>query len=288
MKKRNVFAIAIASLALALGVGAGLKANKVEEAKAYGSTDTTWYAAGTYNGWNLADADSHLTYKKMAGNNWEFESDEYIAFEKDDEFKIVYSWNNGANANYFGPVLQTNNVDFTGGSGNNIKASRDITVRLFFQVYGSDASWTGLYWSETAESKLAAANAFAATFLSETSAYCTGSISSAKQTELKTEFDKLGGAKDAFFNAGVKRGKGVSYDNAAQEALSRYVNMQEEKGYTDFLSLGTDNPVSSSIINEPLVIENNQANTALIIVIVSTISLVALGGFFFIKRKKEN
>ena len=150
MKKGLILTTALA-MVLGVGVVVGTHHAEARQVKAYGPSDTTWYVAGTHNSWNLADVHSHLTYSKTTNNNWEFESDEYIQFAKDDEFKIVYSWNSGAEANYYGPQLMTNNTDFTGGNGNNVKAARDIKVKFFFQVYGEGASWTGLYWEEYEE-----------------------------------------------------------------------------------------------------------------------------------------
>ena len=254
---------------------------------AYGSGDTTWYVAGTFNSWNLADEDCHLTYSKMAGNNWEFESDNTISLEEGDEFKIVYSWNNGAGANYFSPDLNTNSVDFKKVDEGNIQATRDITATFFFQVFGEGATWTGLYWEETETSKLAAANGFAATFLTATADYCEGSVDSTTQTNLKNAYDALGGAKNAFYEATVKRGKGQTYANNVEEALSRYVNMIEEKGYTDFLDLGTNLPSSSKYT--PFAF-NNETNVTPLIIVVSALLIAgaATGGYFMIRRRKEN
>ncbi len=65
MRKRNIFAIAIASMTLALGVGAGLKVNKVQEAKAASTVrmyvDVSSWSEGT---WTDANA---LTYAYVAG-----------------------------------------------------------------------------------------------------------------------------------------------------------------------------------------------------------------------------
>ena len=74
-----------------------------------------------------------------------------------------------------------------------------------------------------------------------------------------------------------------------QQVLARYKYVIEKYGtgtYNDFMGKGYTK-VDSNVL-APLVVESNSTNVALIIVIVSTISLVALGGFFFIKRKKEN
>ena len=147
MKKGLIFTTA---LAMVLGVGAAVCAYKApaKAVSAYGPSDTTWYVAGSFNSWDLDDSTAHLTYIEQVGNDWKFVSDNYIQLEKDDEFKIVYSWDSGAGANYFSPDLLTNATDFTKKENGNIVASRDIKVKFDLRIYGEGASWTGLYWQE--------------------------------------------------------------------------------------------------------------------------------------------
>ena len=81
MKKRNVFAIAIASLALALGVGAGLKANRVQEAKAISAGETIYVdVSNDWKGqlsasvsvwmhcWNTASDATDVEFSNVSGN----------------------------------------------------------------------------------------------------------------------------------------------------------------------------------------------------------------------------
>ena len=142
------------TLAMALGVGVAVGAHRAEAkvAKAYGNDDAYWFVAGSFNEWNLQDTHTHLTYSKDVGNNWEYESEEYIQFEEGDEFKFVYSWGGTPETtNYLTPNLMTNSTDFTGGSGSNFVASKDIKVKFFLQVYGSEGTWMGVYWEEYEE-----------------------------------------------------------------------------------------------------------------------------------------
>lgn len=136
----------------------------------------------------------------------------------------------------------------------------------------------------------AAADEFAQYFLENTNGYCTDSISEEVQTYLKSYYDYLAsipGAQEDFYTAEVKRGKGLSYASYSSEALSRYVNMQEEEGYNDFLGLSTNNPATSAYVS---IFENNSDdNLSLVIIIVSSIALISAGSFFVIcRRKKKN
>jgi len=148
----------LAGLTMVLGVGASISMaaaqsqNEVVETKAYGKDDTTWYVARSGHNWSKNDARDHLTYSEDVGNNWQFNSDQTIALAKDEQFNIVYSWNNGAGWNTFTPNLMTDQSSETVFEVPNGKdyavAKRDIAVNFYFQIYGEGATWTGLYWSQ--------------------------------------------------------------------------------------------------------------------------------------------
>lgn len=135
----------------------------------------------------------------------------------------------------------------------------------------------------------AEADEFAQYFLENTNGYCTDSIDESVQTTLKSYYNYLAsipGAQADFYTAEVKRGKGLSYASYSSEALSRYVNMQEEKGYGDFLGLSTHNPAASAYV--PTFENNSNNNLSLVIIIASSIiALIAAGSFFVISRRKE-
>lgn len=154
MKKGLIFATTLA-MALGVGVAVGAHQKEVAKADAYGPTDATWYLCHEGNSWSKNSAADHFTYSKNVGNNWEFETDNYIQLSKDEKFNIVYSWNDGAGWNTFTPNLMTDQSEetvFTVPDGTDYAvAARDIKVKFFFQVYGEGATWTGLYWEEYQE-----------------------------------------------------------------------------------------------------------------------------------------
>ena len=132
--------------------------------------------------------------------------------------------------------------------------------------------------------------AFARYFLEKTNGYCEGTISSSDKTSLINEFNwMLPESIAAFKAATIVRGKGASYENDLSEAISRYVNMIEDKGYSDadFLNLGNDViNKSNAIYNGLQIVVNNQNSTLLIII--SVVSLTSIGGYFFIRRRREH
>ena len=82
---------------------------------------------------------------------------------------------------------------------------------------------------------------------------------------------------------GARQEFGTSNDSDVVQARKLYLHCVSKYGLTAW----TGAPQASNIVN-PLAIEANAVNTAVIIIVISTISLVGLGAFFFIKRKKEN
>ena len=155
MGKRNLLITFGLALGLGAGVAAGLSVNRdVKEVRAYGNGDTTWYVTGEFNNWNKADPKYHLTYSQMVGNNWQFDSDYAIEIRKGEKFNIVYSWDNGAGYNTFCPSLQGNAAsDFTNPDDTDyFIANNDWIGKIFLQVYGESASWTGLFSYELTDS----------------------------------------------------------------------------------------------------------------------------------------
>ena len=121
----------------------------------------------------------------------------------------------------------------------------------------------------------------------------------AKWEDHKTSFDALTeGAKNLLKNEEHVEHDVVVSGNvklAVQRydyVLQRYgVNdaNADANGYKDFMGRVSSGKLTLSAITIPYsIVENNASNTAIIIVVVSTISLLGLAGFFFIKRKKES
>ena len=123
-------------------------------------------------------------------------------------------------------------------------------------------------------------------FLEITSEYCTIALTDDTKSLLATEYaGMVDEAETIFKTAEIVRGKGQTYENAISEALSRYVNMVEEKGTGDFLNLG-DEVINQHVPVNPLFSGEN-SNMVAIVVIVSVVSLTAIGGYFFLKKRRE-
>jgi len=241
------------------------------------TTDVIWMAGNAKEGSNWGtyeldaavvggDSDSWtgeptvnvaLSGVKVSGGN-KLEAFGSVSLGADKYFKVVKEGSEWCGA-YTAHSSIASNFSNSEVAGNihNIEAG---TYEFYFDY---DAKTT--YITDPAR---AAADEFAQSFLDKTVGYCSGSeaISEGVQAELKGEYDALHdieGAQALFYGAEVKRGKGVDYESFASQALSRYVNMQEEKGYGDFLGLGAHNPEINPAIYSYL-FANDTNNTAII------------------------
>ena len=220
------------------------------------------------------------TVKSNKSHNAEYYSTS-ISLQVNQEFKVQVA--PYADGDYYGSYSTHSSLtsNFRSGSGGNVKCLVAGTYAIYF-----DSITNSIYITTQA---ISAADEFAESFLTQTSAYCTSSVSSSVQTALKGEYDALAsisGAQAIFYGAEVKRGKGLEYDTSCSEAISRYVNMQEEKGYTDFLGLGAHNP-KGAIVNPIINLSNNGSGTTLIIITVCTVALASVGGYFLFKKKHQ-
>ena len=94
--------------------------------------------------------------------------------------------------------------------------------------------------------------------------------------------------KSVFQNAVTAVGNGTSYQGELQEAAARYVVLMEKYSslQTNKTDAFIDVVIGGSNVLNPLTTSESDAGT-LTIVVVSSLGLIALGAFFFMKKKKE-
>ena len=238
------------------------------------------------NSWNGAlseirglDYDVVLDHYKRNGSNQSEHYSNGVDLEIGDEFDIKF---NGEY--YHGFTTHSSLSDSFEAVGDKIHVNKAGHYSLYFNTT------EGLRSVYITTHALAAADEFADLFLKRTNGYCSEAISESIQSELRTayvEIASIGGAQAAFYKAEVKRGKNLEYDSYASNALSRYVDMQENHGYEDFLYLSGNNPIRPSNHFEYLFKNNNQSVTSLIIVFVATTSIVllAIAGYSIARKK---
>lgn len=103
-------------------------------------------------------------------------------------------------------------------------------------------------------------------------------------TTLSSKWTPMTSGAKAYFNVQPDE-EGTKF----QQVLARYKYVIEKYGtgeYSDFMGKGYTKKLSAVA---PVVVDNTSANTALIAIItISAISLLAVGGYFFIRSKKED
>ena len=130
------------------------------------------------------------------------------------------------------------------------------------------------------------AMAYSVHFLNATKGICADEGESADHnSSLSSVWSSLGSIYSSLLNTESKKSAYSSGSEAKiADAKLRYSHIVNRySGLTDYVGgIRSGSNMILSINNE------NGANTSIIIVVISTISLVGLGVFFFIKRKKEN
>ena len=204
-------------------------------------------------------------------------------------------------------VVLRGNAAFNNGGSPDWSKCYNQSIDLY--VSSSDLGKTAIYVlsAETAGKKNATLNnlsdaylidAFGNYFLSATTGYCGSALTTEQQTAIKNTLDameafEVNGVRTAFANGEIKHTVD-GHSNKANEAVSRYWNMTHEadhaKGsaYGDFLELGGVFMARSLVSTEFAITSASNSNTLIIIIAASVVTLVAIGGYFYLRKRKED
>ena len=191
-----------------------------------------------------------------------------------------------------------------GLNGASFDATTDVAVGDSVVVLGSIKKYTNAQTSVTTYEfdtgcQLVNAKEFARALLNQTNAVCSGYDGvTDNQSSLSSIWSTLGGAN--YWGAiptsqqSIFKAADPNYDNDSDDILEnaagRYNYLCKKYFSTENFANRTDvndAPVSSQSNLDVFGIINNKNNTAIIITVISVLSLTALGGFFFIKKRKE-
>lgn len=190
----------------------------------------------------------------------------------------------------------SNIATITGATGYNLRMNSSTAGGERFGFYNSGSADIKLY--KLVESS--AADAYAQTFLGAIVCDATGASEPTynwKEEEvtrwswslLATEYDTLSATDKEQFRLGVPSSTGSNVEKAL--AVYDYIVGKYNKGmgktseYPDFMER---DPSPIGAINNALLKNVNTENTIAIVVVISTISVSAIGGYFFIRRRKEH
>ena len=218
-----------------------------------------------------------------------------VDLSKDTSFKLVTNYNGTVGSdNWYGynnllsgsgSIKDTYLVD-DGTSDHNIKVNKAGHFEFYLKYDGGRKIWAQL------DSNFEA-NEFAQEFMDATDDVCDdGNAEGYDRTDalvaiwnhkndnsgLVDKWNSLSTGAHTVFAAGTA-------SDLLRNAKARYIHLMQRYGSS--LTAFENGPSYANTTISPLAI-SSQSNTAIIIVVISTISLIGLGAFFFIKRKKEN
>jgi len=185
-----------------------------------------------------------------------------------------------ASGDYYGSYTTHDSLtsSFTTGDSGNIKALVAGTYAFYF-----DSTTNSTYITKV---EIAEADEWAQYFLNNVGCDATGRNLPTGWSSCATEYGKLSGpAKDIVY--GATASEGGTY---VEQAVARYdVAVKNHPSLTKFIVNSGDTPRSAAIANVPSIFRSSEtSNTILIVVIFSSIALTSIGGYFFLRHRKEN
>lgn len=228
--------------------------------------------------WNPSASDISLGSVKLNGSNHAEYYSTSVTLAANQEFKIqIAPYESGDyTGNYTTHSSLTSN--FTGGGSSNIKALVAGTYAFYF-----DSANNSTYITKV---EIAEADEWAQYFLNNVGCDATGRNLPSGWSTCATEYGKLSGAaKDIVY--GATASEGGTY---VEQAVARYdVAVKNHPSLTKFIVNSGDTPRSAAIANVPSIFRSSESsNTILIVVIFSSIALTSIGGYFFLRHRKEN
>jgi len=260
----------------------------------------TWTKVSVYNGklWD-ADTKSWVNQYKSGryivglGGNWDIEHAIYMSKINDkeysastsvaygDTFKIAY-YNGSSLESYYGyPDITPNAqayVYFGNSTDNNIKCYAEGTYAFYFTDgnydtdYKISCAYNGTLTAQHLSAKLMSYGAHNPTS-GDTNACRDGRF-----TTCKTIYNGLSDVEKTTF-----QGYASSSEDQFNHAYQRYCAWSRANGEEPF----TGNSISPSIFNV-LNSDGEATISIIIIVVVSVVSLTAICGFFYYKKRKQN
>lgn len=239
------------------------------------------YLRGTFTNpqWNVNG--DQLSWNNLSG---QYELKAYNGLAKDDEFK-VFDITSGSDAGYVAEGM-TNDYDLFHSNDGNIVCTSDTSYDIYYKPQHN------AIWIE--ENATVAATHFAGTFLTVTGGICKDSSAGQGDTDLdalKAAWNAKGDGTTLVdkWNVLSSGAKGVFASGTGHadivSAVARYRVIMGR--YAGTLTAFTDGPELAGG-NALVTSETSTTNQTLIIAIVAALTIVSVGGFVFIRRRREN
>ena len=167
--------------------------------------------------------------------------------------------------------------NFSGGAGSNITVTTGGTFAFYFN--GDTGS---LYITTVAA---ATADEWSQYFLANVGCDATGRTEPTGWSTCATEYAKLSGdAKDIVYKAEADEN-----GDFVQKAVARYdAALRSHPSLSHFIVDSSDKPRGGAYETPYVVINNSNSGVIIGVSVVAIISISAIGGYFFLRKKKEN
>lgn len=241
----------------------------------------TWTVVGATNGiWAGGDEDISISLTmRFDAEGLEFYNTS-VNLTAGSVFKVKNSTNNYYGYDCIetgaGSVIAAGDVSGSGSS--NITVVNSGSYEIYMKPFSAK------FWMQ--ENSEASATTWATSFLSQTNSICATGGTSANHLSalqgvwsgLKSDFESLTlGARNI-----VKAG---TANSTVADAHDRYIHIMSR--YGDQLAK-MDNWSASSARIVPVIASNTNNQNIMVIIVISAISVTAIGGFFFIRKRKYN
>ena len=243
-----------------------------------------WTESGAYNldavvkggasdDWSVATVNQQLTDVKVNGSD-NLEVYGKITFTGSTYFKVVKGGSDWCGG-YTAHSSISSNLE-TSASGN-IHVKSAATYEIYFDYDGETSYITDPVLAEVDE--------WSQYFLNNVHCDATSATLPSGWGVCATEYGKLSDdAKDLVYGASAS---GAGYVN---QAVARYdLAITRHPSLTKFIVNHSGTPRSAAVITAPTIIEStNKTSSIITVVIVSVAALTAIGGYFFLRKRKED
>ena len=188
--------------------------------------------------------------------------------------------------------FSSGNVTISGAGGRNLTLNTDGNGRFRYYTSGT----VKLYRLKASDNADAYAQLFLGAFTCDSSGINKPTFGWKEEgvtrwtwALLATEYNTLTPVEKEQFRLGVASESGTNIEKAIARydyVVGKYYKTGLDTSFTDFMNrdpspVGSSRAILNSVIGE-------SGNTVAIIVIISVVSVSAVGGYFFIRKRKEN
>lgn len=246
--------------------------------------DSKWTQSGAYDlnavvkggasdSWSVATVDQQLTNVKVNGSD-NLEVYGSVSLPANTYFKVVKGGSTWCGDYTAHSSIQSN---LSGGGSSNIHNTAAATYEFYFDYDGQTTYLT--------DPDMAAADEWAQYFMAHVGCDETGVDLPSGWSACATEYGKLSGnAKDIVYKATANPS-----GNYVEQAVARYdVAVRNHSSLSRFIVDSKDTPRSAAIIINPVAQVASNSGSMIAIIVISSVSIAAIGGYFLFKKKKNN